>query len=54
MTLSGIEPVVPAFASVCSWAVGVFAGCRVDMARGFVAAQLSAVFVSNNVAVGGA
>ena len=37
-----------------SWAGGVFAGCCVDVARGFVAALIAAVLVSNAMAVGGA
>ena len=54
MTLSGKEPVVPDFASVCSWDVGVFAGCHVDVSCAFVAAQLFVAFVANAMAVDGA
>ena len=52
-TLSGQKLVVPAFVFVCSWAGRVFAGCCVNAARGFVAAQLVVVLVANAMAVGG-
>ena len=52
-TLSDKEPVVPAFASVCSWAVGIFTSCRVDLAHGFVATRCAVLFVANAMDVGG-
>ena len=52
-TLSGKDPVVPSFASVFSWAGGVFAGCRVDVSRGFIDARLAVMFVANAMTVGG-
>ena len=52
--MSGQKPVVPTFVFVCSWDGRVFAGCCVEVARGFVAARLAVVLVANAMAVGGA
>ena len=53
-TLSYKEPVVPDFASVCSWSGGVYTSCCINVALGFVATQCTVVFVAHAVAVGGA
>ena len=52
--MSGQKPVVPTFVFVCSWDGRVFAGCCIEVARGFVAARLAVVLVANAMAVGGA
>ena len=38
--------------TICSWDGRVFAGCCVNVARGFVAARLAVVLVANLMAVG--
>ena len=50
-TLSGQNPVVPAFVFVCSWAGGIFAGCCVDVAGGFVVSKIAVLLVSNVMAM---